>query len=118
MIESSDYDGYFGPIRCSLCVLQEKLIVPNNGVFCENVYVGGVGRNLLLRYHSIPDQQARGFEIRRRIRDRVEPRILQLQVRFFCTRRPQQNFAFPHIVTLHPVIKSDFQLFLVVSRRA
>ena len=40
VIESSDYDGYFGPIRCSLYVLQEKLIVPNNGVFCENVSGG------------------------------------------------------------------------------
>ena len=40
VIESSDYDGYFGPIRCFLCVLQEKLILPNNGDFCENVSGG------------------------------------------------------------------------------
>ena len=40
VIESSDYDGYFRPIRCSLCVLQKKLIVPNNGVLCENISGG------------------------------------------------------------------------------
>ena len=28
---------------------------------------------------------------------------LQQQVRFFCTRRPQQNFAFPHILPLKQI---------------
>ena len=37
VIESSNYDGYFGSIRCPLCVLRGKFIVPNNGVFCEDV---------------------------------------------------------------------------------
>ena len=26
VIELSNYDGYFAPIRCSLCIQQEKLI--------------------------------------------------------------------------------------------
>ena len=46
MIESSHYDGYFAPIR----VLQEKLIVPKNGVLWDNVSVGRSWSEIFFEY--------------------------------------------------------------------